>query len=136
VQAESPQARSVYDRAAEFIGPSRPPQTVSAHDVADRWLEMMMFNAVPMTPTLSGLPLEYQVIELYARDRGQREAVISFNIGAATEDLGFRSEIPVVFDIQPSSNVRIGMRDERGRATIGSLLIRDQQGRIYPAKTK
>ena len=136
VQAESPQARSVYDRAEEMTGPSRPPQTVSASDVADRWLELAMFNAAPMMPALSGLTLEYQIVELYARDHGKREAVISFNIGAASKDLGFRGEIPVAFDIQPSSNVVLHIRDERGQPTIACLQIRDQQGRIYPAKSK
>ena len=136
VLVESSQARSVYDRGPGGIGPSRPPQTVSASDVVDRWLELAMFNAAPMMPTLSGSPLEYQIVELYARDHGQREAVVSFNIGAATKDLGFRDEVPVVFDVQPSRNVIIHMRDERGQPTIGSLLIRDPQGRIYPAKTK
>jgi hypothetical protein len=136
LQAESPQARSVYDRAAEGTGPSRPPQTVSPSDVVDRWLELTMFNAAPMLPSLSSSPLEYQILELYARDRGKREAVVSFNIGAASKDLGFRDQIPMVFEIQPSSNVVIHMRDEVGQPTVGALCIRDQQGRIYPAKTK
>jgi hypothetical protein len=95
-----------------------------------------MFNAAPMLPTLSGSPLEYQILELYSRDRGKREAVMSFNIGAASKDLGFRDQIPVAFEIQPSSNVVIHMRDETGHPTVGALCIRDQQDRIYPAKTK
>ena len=136
VLAESPQARSVYEPGPDGIGPARPPKTVSDSDVADRWLELAMFNSMPMVPTLSGLPLEYRIIELYARDRGKREALVSFNIGAATKDLSFRGEAAVLFDIQPSANVVLHVRDEHGHPTVGSLLIRDQQDRIYPAKTK
>ena len=97
---------------------------------------MAVFEASPMMPTLSGLPLEYQIVELYSRDHGKREASIGFDIGAGTQDLGFRNTVPVLFDIQPSSDVLIHMRDENGSPTMGSLLIRDEQGRIYPAKTK
>jgi hypothetical protein len=136
LQAQSPQGRNVYDRAEKMTGPSRPPQTVSAADVADRWLELAMFDASPMVPALSGTALEYRIVELYARDRGKREATIGFDVGAASRDLSFRGTVPLIFDIQPSSNVLIEMRDEHGQPTVGSLLIRDPQGRIYPAKTK
>src|SRR5439155_20700357 len=36
----------------------------------------------------------------------------------------------------PWADVLIHMRDENGSAAMGSLLIRDEQGRIYPTKTK
>jgi hypothetical protein len=136
LRAHSPQARNVYDRAKQMTGPSRPPQTVTAADVGDRWLEMTTFDDPPMTSTLSGAKVEYRVIELYSRDRGQREAMIGFSVGAASQDLAPRDVVPVLFKVLPSSEVTIRLRDEHGHPTIGSFLIRDPQDRVYPALNK
>lgn len=58
--------------------------------VADRWLEMQLFAAQPLTKNLSGLALEYRIVQFYSRDVGRREAKLSFNVGQGTQDLGFR----------------------------------------------
>jgi len=43
-------------------------------EVRDRWLDLKMFDQQPFQPALSGLKLEYRIIELYSRDAGKREA--------------------------------------------------------------
>src|SRR5207248_9644257 len=48
-------------------------------EIANRWLELQMFNGQPLAKTLSGLELEYGIIQLYSRDAGKREAKLSFN---------------------------------------------------------
>src|SRR6185436_19914141 len=44
-----------------------------SNEVADRWLDLAMFDAQPLAPTLGGLTLEYRLIQLYSRDAGKRE---------------------------------------------------------------
>ena len=50
-------------------------------ELRDLWLKLDMFNGRPLMPRLSGLPLEYRILESYSRDSGQRAAVLSFNVG-------------------------------------------------------
>src|SRR5215204_602160 len=57
----------------------RPIANSPASTVPDAWLDMQMFNARPVNKTLSGLELEYRIIQLYSRDPGKRQATISFN---------------------------------------------------------
>jgi hypothetical protein len=38
------------------------------------------------------------VVSLATRERGWREATVAFDVGQGTQDLGFRSEVPILFD--------------------------------------
>lgn len=107
-----------------------------ASDVANRWLDLAMFDAQPLNPTLSGLALEYRVIQLHSRDAGKREGKFSFNVGQGTQDIGFRNEVDILFDCQPTREVTLRVRDDAGEPTIASFLIRDRWDRIYPALAK
>ena len=51
-------------------------------EVDDRWLELQLFNSQPLTKNLSGLGLEYRIIQLYSRDAGKREAQLNVRCGA------------------------------------------------------
>ena len=42
---------------------------------------MQSFDKPPLKPALSGLAVEYRIVQLYSRDAGKREATISFNVG-------------------------------------------------------
>ena len=46
----------------------------------DRFLDAEIFRAAPMTPTLSGLAVEYVLALIYSSEQGQREATIGFDI--------------------------------------------------------
>lgn len=105
-------------------------------EVPDRWLDLMMFDAQPLKPTLSGLNLEYRIVQLYSRDAGQREARISFNVGQGTQDLGFRNDVDLLFQVQPAREVRFRVRDENNQPTTASFVIKDAQGRVYPSPAK
>lgn len=105
-------------------------------DVTDRWLELQMFDAQPLTPALSGLPVEYRIVQLYSRDAGRREAILSFDVGQGTQDLGFRSGLPILFACKPAEQVTLRVRDERGEPTTASFAFRDAQGRVYPARAR
>ncbi len=85
---------------------------------------------------LSGLGVEYAVLQIYSRDKGEREAKLIFSIGPGSADLGFRAEADILFHIVAAQAVRLRIRDENGKPAMASLLIRDRLGRIYPALSK
>ena len=141
LRASSPQALPVYARGVSdipggFSLDPRPKQKITPGEVAGRWLELSMFDKPPLEAKLSGLAVEYRVIQLHSRDRGRREARLGFDVGAGSQDIGFRNDAPVLFECLPSKDVTLRVLDERGRPTTASFVIRDPQGRQYPAKTK
>jgi hypothetical protein len=100
----------------------------SPAEVADRWLDLQMFDSQPLTRSLSGLSLEYRIVQLYSRDAGRREARIGFNVGQGTQDLGFRNEVDVLFQCVPARGVVLAVKDEHGQPTTASFLIRRPSG--------
>jgi hypothetical protein len=137
---ESPQAGPVYAGAAKNIL-ERQQQTELARDENSRndpgrFLQVEMFSAPPLTERLSGFPLEYALALIYSSEAGQREATIGFNVGQGTQDLGFRAETPVLFNIAPAIAVKLSVRDSDGKPTMASLTFRDAQNRIFPPQAK
>lgn len=104
--------------------------------IADLWLDLQMFDAQPLKKTLSGLSLEYRIIQLYSKDQGKREARIGFNVGQGTQDIGFRNEIDILFDAKSANKVKLVVLDEKGEPSAGAFEIRDQYGRVYPSQAK
>ncbi|MEO2049462.1 MAG: CehA/McbA family metallohydrolase [Pirellulales bacterium] len=102
----------------------------------DRWLGVDLFEGRPLTKTLSGAGLEYRIIQLYSRDAGRRSAVLSFDVGQGTQDLGFRSDATFDFVCQQATPIGLHLLDENGQPTTASLVIRDPQRRVYPAQSK
>ena len=105
-------------------------------ELQNLWLDLQMFDSQPLTRTLSGLLLEYRIVQLYSRDPGQREATLTFDVGQGTQDLGYRNEVPILFTIQPAQSVQWRVRDETGAPTVAAFVIRDAQGRVYPSRAK
>ena len=137
LRVSSPQAQRVFARGPQGFSMSpKPEQTISTRDVADRWLDLQTFDKPPLVPALSGLAVEYRILQLYSRDAGQREASIAIDVGQGTQDIGFRNDAPVLFKIARSSEVTLRITDERGRPTTASLVIKDAQGRLYPSPGK
>jgi len=137
---ESPQAGPVYAGAAKPIL-ERQQQTELARNENSRndpgrFLQVEMFSTPPMTERLSGLALEYAIALIYSSEPGQREATIGFNVGQGTQDLGFRAETPVLFDILPAIAVKLSIQDVDGKPTVARLTFRDAQSRIYPSQAK
>src|SRR4030095_13808148 len=98
--------------------------------VANRFLEMQMYRNRPLLPNLSGLKLEYAVLQIYSKDAGQREAEIGFNIGQGTQDIGFRNTINILFNIHPSVKVVLHVKDDGGSPAMASLTITDGIERV------
>ena len=106
------------------------------NQIVDRWLGLAVHNAQPLTKTLSGLALEYRIVQLYSRDAGKRDAKLSFDVGQGTQDLGFRNEVSLLFDCQPAHSLRLKVLDENGKPTTAGFEIRDRFGRVYPSQAK
>src|SRR4029077_20582160 len=103
---------------------------LTAGQVANRFLEMQFYRNRPLLSNLSGLKLEYVVLQIYSKDAGQREAEIGFNIGQGTQDLGFRNTINVLFSIQPAVKVILHVKDDDGSPAMASFTITDGIERV------
>jgi hypothetical protein len=129
----SPNALPMERRSS---GQSHPQPSITPQQAGERWLDVQPYNDQPLNKTLSGLAVEYRLVELYSRDAGRREAKLEFDVGQGTQDLGFRSEINVLFNCLPAVNVELEVLDEEGRPTTGQFVFRDEQGRVYPSRAR
>jgi len=130
---DSPQAAPIYQLGK---GARQQPQTdndlVSQAEAEQRFLDIESFSKQPLKQKLSGLAVEYRIVQLYSRDAGKREATLTFNVGQGTQDLGFRSELPVLFNALPAIEILLGVFDEVGIPTTAAFVIRDKHERVYP----
>jgi hypothetical protein len=108
---------------------------ITPGESASRFMEMHIYRNRPLLPSLSGLSLEYAVLQIYSKEAGRREAEIGFNVGQGTQDIGFRNTIPILFDIRPSVKVTLDVKDEDGSAVMASFLITDGIERIRDDST-
>ncbi len=131
--AESPNALPIF---VQSDSSPEPPKKISTADTRDRWMGLDLYDKDPMSPRLSGLPLEYRILQIYSRDQGQRSAAISFNVGQGTQDIGFRNEMVVVFTALPARPLRLWVRDENRAPSMAAFTFRDALGRLYPNPAK
>lgn len=136
LQVNSPYAKQAYVPGSPPVQPYVKPRDPGQPALDARWLDLQTFDSQPMKPTLSGLSVEYRIVQLYSRDAGKREATFSFDTGQGTQDLGFRNEVSLLFDCRPAHEVKLHVVDEAGQPCTASFLIRDQAGRVYPSQVK
>ncbi len=136
----SPQSGPVYSGSALAILRRQAQTELKDNEnvagATDRFLQVEMFQSPPMTTNLNGLEAEYAIALIYSSESGKREATIGFDIGAGNQDLGFRGEVPILFDIRPAHAVKLKIRDADGSPTVARLTFRDKRGRIYPPQAK
>ncbi len=120
--ADSPNAGRLHGSPAGLVG--------------RRFLDVLMFDKQPLRARLSGLEVEYRILQLFSRDAGKREAKLAFDVGQGTQDLGFRNEADILFTAKPAAKVTLRVLDFDDRPTTGSFLIRDTAGRVYPSQAK
>lgn len=101
-----------------------------------RFLELDVFDLPPMTPNLSGLEVEYVIALAYSSEAGKREAILAFDIGQGTQDLGFRGEVPVLLDVKPAVTVKLDVADDDNRPTTARLTFTDAQGQVFPPQAR
>ena len=136
----SPQSGPVYSGAALAILKRQAQTELNQNEnksaATDRFLQVEMFQRSPMTPKLSGLTVEYAICLIYSSESGKREATIQFDVGAGTQDLGFRADVPVLFDVKKARAVKLSIKDVDGTPTTARLTIRDKVGHVYPSQAK
>ncbi|GAB2575259.1 CehA/McbA family metallohydrolase [Spirosoma areae] len=124
LQVESPNAQFPFQRY-EWNPKDQKEKSISAGQVANRFLELQLYKNRPLLANLSGLLLEYAVVQVYSKDKGQREAEIGFNIGQGSQDIGFRNVVPVLFSIAPAVKVVLKVNDHDGMPAMASFVISD-----------
>jgi hypothetical protein len=133
LRVESPNSRPLH-RAPS--GAPEPAPPIPPSEIAQRWCDLRLFDSRPFEKGLSGLVLEYRILEVYSRDAGKREAMMSFDVGQGTQDIGFRSEASILFDCDRAVQVVLDVRDFDGADTTGSFVFRDARGRVYPSPSR
>jgi hypothetical protein len=130
---QSPNSGDVYVRSN---GDPAPAIKLSPQESKERWANISLYQRPPMRPRLSGLALEYAILEVYSRDAGERSAKISFNVGQGSQDIGFRNDVTVLFNAVPARRITLRVKDEKGRPGMASFIIKDRVQRIYPLPSK
>jgi hypothetical protein len=145
---DSPNALPMYYRST-----GKPdPKVMSLGEAANRFLDLMMFNSQPLVRELSGLELEYRILQAYARDSGRKEAKLGFILGRPGEPTGpvvsdrprkapaapvIRSNlVTFITDSAPAVLVKLQVRDHDGKPVMGSFVFRDTPGRVYPSQSR
>lgn len=133
LRVASPNSGDVY---IQSTGNPAPKLELTPQKAADRWADISMYDKPPMARRLSGFELDYRILQIYSRDRGERSAQIGFNVGQGSQDIGFRNDILVLFTALPARTIALHVRDERGQPAMASLVIRDRLNRLYPNPAK
>ncbi len=132
---ESPNAEPVLHRSSGAPRP-KPENLLSPGEVANRFLELSLYENRPLTTDLSGLPVEYKVLQVYTNQVGPREAKLGFHVGQGSQDIGYRNAVTVLFDCQPSVKVKLRVNDHDGGPTMASFIIRDNIERLVDTSDK
>jgi hypothetical protein len=139
LRADSPNALPLTTRST--ANPA--PKVVSVGEVQKRFLDLMMFTSQPLVRDLSGLGLEYRLLQVYCRDAGRKEAALGFSLwrndvkpGSPGTRLAAGEPIPVLFTSRPAVLVKLAVRDHDGRPCTGAFVFRDAHGRVYPSQSR
>ncbi|MGH9311229.1 MAG: CehA/McbA family metallohydrolase, partial [Vicinamibacterales bacterium] len=133
---QSPNIGRVFIPSRGGVGLPEAPKELTDVHVRERWADMALYTQPPMRPRLSGLGIEYLILQVYSRDAGKRSALLGFHVGQGSQDIGFRNDIDVLFTAAPAHPVRLGVKDEHGKPATAAFLIRDDADRIYPNISK
>ncbi len=104
--------------------------------IDNSFLQIAVYRERPLQSNLSGLELEYAVVQLYTKKKGKREAEIGFNVGQGTQDIGFRNTINILFDIKPAVKMIFEVKDEDNAPVMASFIITDGIERFSRSKVR
>jgi hypothetical protein len=133
LEVESPNSGPVYIQS-DFS--PEPAMKLSPADVKERWADISLYDKNPMSERLSGLPLEYRILQVYSHEPGQHSAKIGFSVGQGTQDIGFRNETVILFNAVAAHRIILRVRDDKGEPTMAGFTIRDSLNRVYPSPSK
>jgi len=133
LKVSSPNSGNVYITSN---GAPTPALKLTPKDAQEKWANVSIYDKPPMPRRLSGLGLEYAILQISSRDSGQRSALLQFDVGQTSQDVGFRSEILVVFNAEPAHAITLRIHNESGQPAVASLIVKDRYNRIYPNPSK
>jgi hypothetical protein len=135
LRADSPNALPLYSRSS-----GRPdPRVTSVGEVANRFLDLVLFNSQPLLRHLSGLELEYRILQVYCRDAGRKEAHIGFSLWRDADrknPVARSNQVAYLLESAPAVLVQLRVLDQDGRPTTAAFTFRDRLGRVYPSQTR
>lgn len=102
----------------------------------NRFLDVEMYTKQPLLDHLSGLKAEYAVALIHTTEAGKREATLGFDVGQGSQDLGFRGEVPILFEAKAAIPVKLVIRDYDGKPTTGRFTFKDKNNKVYPLQAK
>jgi hypothetical protein len=135
------------------------PKVMSTGEVGQRFLDLVMFDSQPLTPLLSGLGLEYRVLQVYCRDPGRKEVSLGFSLWHDVTEMVKQPDgkmvprtvrrqfaasprLAYVVESAPAVLVRLHVQDDDGRSArngvpvMAAFVFRDSRGRVYPSQTR
>lgn len=140
LEAESPNALTPYNRPGFGRYTNDP---VSPGEAANRFLDAQMYTGGTMNKHLSGMPVEYTIVQLYSKDAGMRDVELGFNVGVSTKDIGFRNTTHIMFHIDPAVKLYFDITDDDGQPVMAAITITDSIERspgklanVYPLPSR
>ncbi|HMF12027.1 MAG TPA: CehA/McbA family metallohydrolase, partial [Gemmataceae bacterium] len=118
------------------------PQVVSVGEVGKRFLDVRMFDSQPLVRNLSGLELEYRIVQLYCRDSGRKEATLQFNLTDGKKVVAAGEPQPFLVESDPAVLVRLrvvdddGVTKRDGRPVVAAFTFTDSLDRVYPSPSR
>ncbi len=104
-----------------------------ADAVESRWLSLESYEGQPLRPKLSGLPLEYRIVQLYSRDVGERQATLNVAVIESDDQKDApRGSAELTFNAVASTPVTFEVTDN-GQPATAAFEIRDPLGSRLPA---
>src|SRR5262249_52563265 len=110
---------TIESGSPSVIGPSTGASRAGVSDtdnpapqIERAWLKSEMYEAPPLSTTLSGASVEYRVVQLYSRDRGQRAVVLN-GFTSPEANWWFAKQFPrgahLTFECVPSNDVELSI---------------------------
>jgi hypothetical protein len=118
------------------------PKVVSVGEVGKRFLDVRTFDAQPLVRDLSGLELEYRIVQIYCRDSGRKEATLRFELRDGKKTIASGQPLRIDFESAPAVLVRLRVRDDDGQSRrngqpiMAAFIFRDKLGRVYPSPSR
>ena len=129
LEPESPNALPVL-HGSTGAHRMKPEHAISEGEIDNQFVEMAIYKNRPMKANMSGLAVEYFLLQVYTKASGKREVKLGFNVGQGSQDIGFRNTIDLLFDIKPAVKVIFEVKDEDGSPAMASFTITDGIERI------
>lgn len=135
LRAESPSAWSPWHRWDWGIHDK---DTITRGEAANRFLETQMYTGSPMNKQLSGMPVEYAIVQLYSKVSGRRNVELGFTIDSVPGNT-----TAMEFIIDPAVKVIFDIRDDDGQPVMAAITITDsiermpgRLGNVYPLPSR